>query len=175
MRARCQAPRATITGGALDGGHGAMRVCPSYATSLIRDLSDQPAPFVNIELHQALVAHFQQEGLARLLIRNIGAFHDLIDLERLLAKRAQDFFSFIEHYWTPEISTRAKSLTIRKLVFRNDALDIVGFALDAVSETPIGLDRHALNDGVDHRRLGFSTPLRALALVEHVFIQLVGI
>ncbi len=50
--------------------------------------SDEPLPFVNIELHQTFVSHFQQEGLARLLIHKIGAFHDLVQFERLLAERA---------------------------------------------------------------------------------------
>src|SRR6202795_1349144 len=56
---------------------------------------DQPSPLVNIEFHQAFVSHFQQEGLAGFLIRDIGAFHDLVDFERLLAERAQDIFSII--------------------------------------------------------------------------------
>jgi hypothetical protein len=34
---------------------------------------------VNIEFHQAFVSHFQQEGLASLLIYDIGAFHDFVD------------------------------------------------------------------------------------------------
>jgi hypothetical protein len=52
---------------------------------------------VDIELHQAFVSHFQQEGLASFLIHDIGAFHDLVDFERLLAERAQDIFSIIQH------------------------------------------------------------------------------
>ena len=39
--------------------------------------SDEPSPFVDIELHQAFVSHFQQQGLASFLIHDIGAFHDL--------------------------------------------------------------------------------------------------
>jgi hypothetical protein len=38
---------------------------------------------VDIELHQAIVAHFQQEGLASFLIHDIGAFHDFVHFERL--------------------------------------------------------------------------------------------
>ena len=56
---------------------------------------DAPSPFVDIELHQALVSHFQQEGLAIFFIHDIGAFHDLVHFERLLAERAQDIFSII--------------------------------------------------------------------------------
>jgi len=52
---------------------------------------------VNIEFHQAFVSHFQQEGLAGFLIHDIGPFHDLVDFERLLAERAQDIFSIIQH------------------------------------------------------------------------------
>ena len=62
-----------------------------------RRSSDVPSPLVNIEFHQAFVAHFQQEGLAGFLVHDIGAFHDLIDFERLLAERFQDIFSIIQH------------------------------------------------------------------------------
>jgi len=63
-----------------------------------RESSDEPSPFVDIELHQAFVSHFQQEGLASFLIHNIGAYHDLVDFEGLLAERAQDTFSIIQHH-----------------------------------------------------------------------------
>ena len=69
--------------------------------------SDEPSPFVDIELHQAFVAHFQQEGLACFLIHHISAFHDFVDLERLLAERAQDIFSIIQQDWTPLVTKRA--------------------------------------------------------------------
>jgi hypothetical protein len=59
---------------------------------------------MNIEFHQTFVSHFQQEGLASFLISDIGAFHDLAHFERLLAERAQDIFSIIQH------ERRAKSL-----------------------------------------------------------------
>jgi hypothetical protein len=62
-----------------------------------RELSDEPSPFVDIELHQAFVSHFQQEGLASFLVHDIGAFHNLVDFERFLAERAQDIFSIIQH------------------------------------------------------------------------------
>src|SRR5450631_1404637 len=58
---------------------------------------DEPSSLVNIEFHQALVSHFQQQGLAGFLIHDIGPFHDLVDFERLLAERAQDIFSIIQH------------------------------------------------------------------------------
>jgi len=52
---------------------------------------------VDIELHQAFVSHFQQEGLASFFIHDIGALHDLAHFERLLAERTQDIFSIIQH------------------------------------------------------------------------------
>jgi hypothetical protein len=90
-----------------------------------RESSDEPPPFVDIELHQAFVSHFQQERLASFLIRDIGAFHDLVHFERLLAERAQDIFSIIQHDQTPTVTKRAKSLRIRKLIFRNYPLNIL--------------------------------------------------
>jgi hypothetical protein len=59
--------------------------------------SDEPLPFVDIELHQAFVPHFQEERLTSFLIHDIGAFHDLVDFEWLFAERAQDLFSIIQH------------------------------------------------------------------------------
>jgi hypothetical protein len=84
-----------------------------------------PSPFVDIELHQAFVSHFQQEGLASFFIHDISAFHDLVQFERLLAERAQDIFSIIQHDWTPSVIKRAKSLGIRKLIFRDYSLNIL--------------------------------------------------
>jgi hypothetical protein len=59
--------------------------------------SQQPSSFVNIEFYQPFASHFQQQGLAGFLIHDVGAFHDLIDLERLLAECAQDILSVIQH------------------------------------------------------------------------------
>jgi hypothetical protein len=55
---------------------------------------------LNVEFHQSLTSHFQQERLANFLIRDVDALHDLADLERLLAERAQDFLSIIQHAYT---------------------------------------------------------------------------
>jgi hypothetical protein len=74
---------------------------------------------MDIELDQTFFAHFQKEGLASFRIRDIGAPHDFVEFERLLAERAQDICSIIQH------ERRAKSLRIRKLIFRNDSLDIL--------------------------------------------------
>jgi hypothetical protein len=60
------------------------------------ELSDEPSPFVDIELHQAFVSHFQQEASASFFIHDIGAFHDLVEFKRLLAERTQDIFSIIQ-------------------------------------------------------------------------------
>jgi hypothetical protein len=72
-----------------------------WTVAAIHELSDEPSPFVDIELHQAFVSHFQQEGLARFFIRDIGASHDLVQFERLLAERTQDIFSIMQHKQTP--------------------------------------------------------------------------
>jgi hypothetical protein len=74
-----------------------------------RSLSDEPLSFLYIELHQAFVSHFQQEGLASFFIRDIGAFHNLVHFKRLLAERIQDIFSIIQHDQTPTAIERAKS------------------------------------------------------------------
>jgi len=130
---------------------------------------------VDIELHQAFVSHFQQEGLASFFIHDIGAFHDLAHFKRFLAERTQDIFSIIQQYWNPIVIKCDKSLRIRKLIFRNDSLDIFRLAPDAVSETSICLDRHKLNDGVNRWWINCGTPLWALGPVANVFIHLVGI
>src|SRR3979490_1878824 len=62
-----------------------------------RGSSDEPSPIVNIEFHQTFAAHFQKEGLADFLIHDIGAFHDLVDFERLLAEHIQDILPIIQH------------------------------------------------------------------------------
>jgi hypothetical protein len=59
--------------------------------------SDAPSPLVDIKLHQAFVSHLQQEGLASFFIYDIGAFHDFVRFERLLAERPQDILSIIQH------------------------------------------------------------------------------
>ena len=129
---------------------------------------------MDIELHQAFVAHFQQKRMASFLVRDIGAFHYFIDLERLLAERTQDFFPVIQHGENSSVTSGAKSLGIRKLVFRNYPLNVVRFASDAVSQTSVRLNGHTLNDGVNHWRINRSTTLRPLRLMVNVFIQLIG-
>jgi hypothetical protein len=52
---------------------------------------------MNIEFHNALVSHFQQEGLASFLVQDIGSSHDLTNLERLFVQSAQDIVSIIQH------------------------------------------------------------------------------
>ncbi|MET4256427.1 hypothetical protein ABIC09_001358 [Bradyrhizobium sp. S3.12.5] len=130
---------------------------------------------MDIELHRAFVSHFQQEGLTSFLVRDIGAFHDFVDFERLLSKRDQDIFSIIQHNETPPTNKRARSLKVRQLIFSHDPFDIPRLALDTVSKTSICLDGHALNDGVNHCRINGCTSLWTLGLVANVFIQLIGI
>jgi hypothetical protein len=69
----------------------------AYEPGSSRFCCDEPPPIVDIEFYQTFVSHFQQEGLASFLIGDIGAFHDFVDFERLLAERAQDIFSIIQH------------------------------------------------------------------------------
>jgi hypothetical protein len=66
-------------------------------SQLFRGSSDEPSPIVNIEFHQTFAAHFQKEGLADFLIRDIGALHDLVDFEWLLAEHIQDILPIIQH------------------------------------------------------------------------------
>jgi hypothetical protein len=79
--------------------------------------SDEPSPFVNIEFHQTFVSHFQKEGLAGFLIHDIGAFHDLVDFERLFAERAEDIFAIIQLQrpcfvnWSFKMSSRLQRRT----------------------------------------------------------------
>jgi hypothetical protein len=74
---------------------------------------------VNIELYQAIVPHFQQKGLARLLVRDIDAFHDFVDFEWLLAERVQDILSLIQHDETPTAADeRAHEPSCRSATFR---------------------------------------------------------
>ena len=65
---------------------------------------------MDIELDQTFAAHFQKEGLASFRIRDIGAPHDLVDCERLLAERAQDIFSIIQQERRAPIERWCKSL-----------------------------------------------------------------
>ena len=65
----------------------------------------------------------------------------------------------------PDVEGKRRALlTVRQFVFRHDTLYLVG--LDAVSETSVCLDRHALNDGVNLRYLDMHPPLRPLTAME---------
>jgi hypothetical protein len=73
---------------------------------------------VNIELYQTIVPHFQQKGLARLLVQDIGAFHDFVDFEWLLAERAQNLFPLIQPNQTPTAADgRAHEASFRERNF----------------------------------------------------------
>jgi hypothetical protein len=62
---------------------------------------------VDVEFHQPFVAHFQKQGLASFLIREIGTSHDFVDLERLLAKRIQDILAIVQHDYLRKPKTLA--------------------------------------------------------------------
>jgi hypothetical protein len=68
----------------------------------LRGSSEEPSPLVNVEFHQTFAAHFQKQRLAGFLIHDIGAFHDLMDLERLFAERIQDILAIIQHDYSPQ-------------------------------------------------------------------------
>ena len=85
---------------------------------------DDPSPFVDVELHQALLSHFQQEGLASFLIDDVGALHDLVKLSA--ASREARAGYFLDHSTQPDSHIKhAGSVSIRKLVFRNHSLNIL--------------------------------------------------
>jgi hypothetical protein len=76
--------------------------------------------FVDVELHGAFVPHLQQERLARFLIWDIRALHDLEHLLRLLAQRTQDFIPLIEHFIFPVI-TKLDQIYKRRLFRSGDS------------------------------------------------------
>jgi hypothetical protein len=119
---------------------------------------------VNIEFHNTLVSHFQQEGLASFFVRDVGSYHDLANLERFFAQSAQDIVSIIQHTFSLTIGSHGPLLTIRKLIFRHHTFYLVG--LDAVSKTSVRLDRHTLNDGVNLWHLDLHPSLRPLTAVK---------
>jgi hypothetical protein len=89
--ARTQSP----VGADLDRVGTAGFVTPNTEWQLYKS-ADQPSSVVDIKLNRAFFPHLQWEGLAGFLICNIRAFHNLVDIERLLAKRAQDLFPIIQ-------------------------------------------------------------------------------
>jgi hypothetical protein len=134
--------------------------------------SKMPSAAVNIEFHDALVSHFQQEGLASFLVQDIGSSHDLTNLERLFTQSAQDIVSIIQHAFSLTITSDSTLLTVRKLIFRHYTLYLV--RLDAVSKTSVRLDRHTLNDGVNLWRLDLHPPLRSLTAMKDFVVWLVS-
>jgi len=119
-----------------------------------------PSAAMSIEFHNALVSHFQREGLASFLVHDISSSHDLTNRERLFVKSAQDIVSIIQHAFSLTITSHGALLTVRKLIFRRYTLYLV--RLDAVSKTSVRLDRHTLNDGVNLWHLDLRPPLRSL-------------
>jgi hypothetical protein len=119
---------------------------------------------VNIEFHNTLVSHLQQERLASFLVHDIGSSHDLTNLERLFAQSVQDIVSIIQHAFSLTVTSHGALLTVRKLIFCHDTLYLV--RLDAVSQTPICLDGHTLNDGVNLWYLDMHPSLRPLTAMK---------
>jgi hypothetical protein len=64
---------------------------------------------------------------------------------------------------------QVRSLTIRKLIFGHDALDLVG--LDAVSKSSVCLDGQASNDGVNPRLFDLHPSLRTLTAMKDGIVQ----
>lgn len=127
-----------------------------------------------VELHKAFVSHSQQQGLAIFFIQDIGAFHNLINFERLLAERIQNISSIVQHEYNPSITKLAKSLRVRQLIFSNYSHDIVSVAFNSVSKEPICLNGHSLKDGVSPWWINCDTTLGTLWLVVNAFIHLKG-
>ena len=130
--------------------------------------SEKPSAAVNIEFYSTLISHLQQKGLASFLVRNIGASHDLMNLERLFAQSAQDFRSIIQHAFSLTITGLGVLLTIRELIFRDDTLYLVRF--DAIPKTSIRLDRHALDNGVNLGHFDLRPSLRPLTAMTHFVV-----
>jgi hypothetical protein len=72
-----------------------------------------PSAAMNIEFHNALVSHFQQEGLASFLVQDIGSSHDLTNLERLFTQSAQDIVSIIQHAFSLTITSDSTLLSTK--------------------------------------------------------------
>jgi hypothetical protein len=131
-----------------------------------------PSAAMNIEFHNALVSHFQQERLASFLVQDIGSSHDLTNLERLFVQSAQDIVSIIQHAFSLTIASHGALLTVRKLIFRHYTLYLV--RLDAVSKTSVRLNRHTLNNGVNLWHLDLHPPLRSLPAMKDFVVKLVS-
>jgi hypothetical protein len=80
---------------------------------------------VDVELHQTFIAHFQKQGLAGFLIREIGTPHDLIGLERLLAERVQNILAIFQHDW----SCNPKLAFMMNCSSRHDEFDLAVFKI----------------------------------------------
>jgi hypothetical protein len=52
---------------------------------------------MDVEFHDAFIPHFQQQGLARFIVDDVGALFYLEGLEGLFAKCTQYMFSIIQH------------------------------------------------------------------------------
>jgi hypothetical protein len=123
---------------------------------------------MNIEFHRTLVPHFQQEGLASFLVRDIGSSHDLVHLECLFSQSAQDIVSIVQHAFSSTVTSHGILLTVRKFIFGDDTLNLL--RLDAVSQTSICLNGHTLNDRVDLWHLDMHPSLRPLTAMKDLVV-----
>jgi len=64
-----------------------------------------------------------------------------------------------------------RSFAVRQLIFCSYSHDIIHIALDAVSNTPIRLNRHSLNDGVNRWWIYRGTPLGTLWPVTNAIVH----
>ncbi|MEH2533426.1 hypothetical protein V1277_000189 [Bradyrhizobium sp. AZCC 1588] len=80
---------------------------------------------MDIELHEAFVAHLQKQGLAGFLIGEIGTSHDLVDLKRLFAERIQNILAIFQH----DLSCKSKLVLIMNCSGRHDEFDLAVFKL----------------------------------------------
>jgi len=77
------------------GGSSRRHAAPDVRASASRNA---PNSLVNIELHNAIVTHLQQERLAVFLIFDVNALHDIKDLQRFFAKGGQYLFPISLHH-----------------------------------------------------------------------------
>ncbi|MEH2502161.1 MULTISPECIES: hypothetical protein [unclassified Bradyrhizobium] len=91
-------------------------------------LPDEPMTLVDIELHQTFVAHLQKQRLAGFLIGEIGTPHELVGLERLLAKRIQDVLAIFQHDWS---CSNPKLTLIMNCSGSHDEFDLAVFKISS--------------------------------------------
>jgi hypothetical protein len=107
---------------------------------------------VNIELYQTIVSHFQQKGLACLLVRDIGALHDFVDFECFSRSALRIFsrsFSMIK--LQPPPTGRAHEPSRRERHFQDAKIRVQKSRPDAraLTETTQSPNRSPLERGTE--------------------------